>query len=49
MYNNTNQSYMSHHRVLETVQNCEAVCEFTEYSVLQMGGSSHKKRTIKIT
>lgn len=37
-----------HHRVLETVQNCEAICEFTEYSILQMEGSSHRKEQLRL-
>lgn len=42
------QSHMSHHGVLQAIQNCEAVCEFTEYSILQMGGASHRIEQLRL-
>jgi len=42
------QSHMLHHQVLETIQNCESVCEFTEYSILQMKDSSHRSEQLRL-
>lgn len=38
---------MSHHRVLEIIQLCEAMCEFTEYSILQIGGI-HRSEVLRL-
>lgn len=48
MSHHPEQSHMSHHRVLETIQHCEAICEFTEYSILQMEGSSHRREQLRL-
>lgn len=42
------ENHMSQHRALETVQHCEAICEFTEYSILQMDSSSHRKEQLRL-
>jgi hypothetical protein len=39
---------MYHHRVLETIQHCGAMCEFTEFSILQMEGSSHRREQLRL-
>lgn len=48
MSHHIEQSHMPHHRVLKAIQNCEAVCEFTEYSTLQMEGLSHRREQLRL-
>ncbi len=39
---------MSYHRFLETVKHCEAIFEFTEYPILQMEGSRHRREQLRL-
>ncbi|SFL58827.1 hypothetical protein SAMN04487943_102342 [Gracilibacillus orientalis] len=48
MHHNMEQSHMSHYEVLEAVQHCEATCEYTEHSILQMEGSSHRSEQLSL-
>jgi hypothetical protein len=47
MSHHTDQNHMSHQRVLEAVQHFEDICGFTEYSILQMEGSSYRREQLK--
>ena len=39
---------MSHLAILETVQKCEAICENTEYSILQTGAVSYRREQLRL-
>lgn len=47
MSHHLDQSHMSHHKILGTIQHCEAICEFTEYSI-KMEGSSHRGEQLRL-
>jgi len=48
MSHQIDHSHISHDRVLETIQRCESICEFTEYSILQMEDSSHRREQLRL-
>lgn len=48
MHHHIGQDQISYQQVLETVQNCEAICECTEYSILQMEDTNHRREQLRL-
>ncbi|GAA0440300.1 MAG: four-helix bundle copper-binding protein [Bacillota bacterium] len=44
----TDQSHLPYHKIIKTIQHCEAVCESTIYTILQMDSSSHRNEQLRL-